>query len=409
LKKEVNKENNLIIHNGDKFFPMRYKYEGYPHITGLPEITWQEYTLHVRKNKLARKQLTIGVSKTPKECALRGVVNYPIRRYGGLQIGINGTYGSGKSNLLNLVEALLMAGKHRIIQWDDAVCECRSLSAHGYYDKHDIFHPFELYIWIPKGYQFDETSRAHNPLWENRHNVYKKEYSHPKEIVPNLLPHKMNVIYSDALDPESNLRLWIDLMNMIKKEVSINKSYIFAMHEFADMFPEGAPGEMYRLIEEAKTIVKRLRKDRIGIATSFHENADISYKVVRKFNYLFQKRPVNKKDMSPLEKHARAFGRSDVNISSGGYWRHHVIGKYPELLDKYRLIPGDKYYVYKNEELCEQDDELPEVTKKITAKQMAGLYNDWLNHLSERDSAKRNEVTRHVVRTIRKEFEETAL
>jgi hypothetical protein len=404
---EYDLENKLIIHNEDKHFPIRNLYEGFPKVTGIPDIVWQQAGYFVKRSIFQRNRPLVGIHKTPKNCAIKKIINHPIRKFGALQLSILGGYGEGKTNLLNFLSAVFMAGRHRLLMWDDSTFEARTIAGHGYFDKNWKFHPFKIFLWIPKGYTFDTNARYHNPLWNHRNNVTLMEFSNLEEIIDNLLPHKLNVVYSEAFDPASSLRIWVDLIKKIRKEVTIDKSYIFTINEFADLFPESAQKEIYHLIEEAKVLVKRFRKDRLGILTAFHELSDVTYKISRKFNYILQKKPVNKRDMNGSELAARAFTKSDVNISVGGYWRKHRIGKFPEMLDKYRIQPNSEPWCYDGE--CRPSDKaVPSVTTKVNTKQMGIIWTSWINKESLRTTAIRANVSYHVTRSLFKQFEETS-
>lgn len=363
VKAKIDDPNDpFIYHDDDKYYPVKYVYEGYPTITGCPKITWTNYVLSIRKGKLSTKK-HVSALKTPSDCALRHVVNYPVRKWGSFQGSIIGTYGYGKSNLLSLILAFLLARNHRIIMFDDSSFEVRQLAPHGFYDKNNKFIPFKINVFIPKGYTFDETAPAHNPMWtgkNKRNNVNLIEISSPREIMPYLTYHKLNVFYTESLDEASLMRFWADLMGEIKRYASIEKSYIFAMHELADLFPESPMKEIYGLTEVCRKIIKRFRKDRIGILTSYHENADVTYKISRKFGFVFQKRPVNKKNMSAVELKAKHFNRGQVNISQGGYWREHKTGMFPEMKDKYRVIANPNAWGYGNGKFYEPEPPEPE-------------------------------------------------
>ncbi len=398
-------ENNRyapIIFNGDKYFPKRNHYIGYPYITGIPEISWKDQALSIRRNMITRK-IQISAIQTPKECALRHLVNYPTRKWGSFQCSTLGTYGYGKSNFLNLLAAFLLARHHRILMFDDSQAEFRNLAGHGYYDKHNKFTPFIINVFVPKGYVFDVKAPNHNPLWMLRNNVNLIEFEDPKEIIDQLKPHKLAVVYTDAFDPASLLRLWISLMELLKRIVTINKSYIFMMHELADLFPEGAQKEIYNLIDIAKMMIRRFRKNRIGILTSFHETADVTYKISRKFGFVGQKRTVNKKNMTKLEEYSRGFNRSQIAISQGGYFREHTIGMFPELPDTYRIAPNFKPYYYDSEiGLLHLDDAEIEIknNKQVTAPQVARIYQCWIDKLSVRVTCKETGSTYHKVKSM---------
>jgi len=380
---KINKE-GFIVYQGDTYFPKRFHYEGYPFITGMPEITWKDFVTNIRRN-IFTKRPQIQLLPTPKDCALRHVVNYPIRKWGAFQCGIIGTYGFGKSNLLNLLMAFLLARNHRLLMFDDDTAEFRTLAGHGYFDKNDTFHPFIIDVFIPEGYEFDEEAENHNPIWLHRKNVHVKEFTDPTDIIDNLKPHILTVVYTPAFDEASTLRIWITLMNILKTRTSVDKSYIFVMHEFADLFPEGAQKEIYQLLIQAMAIVKRMRKNRQGILSSYHENADVSYKFSRKFGFIFQKRSVNKKSLSQLEEYSRRFNRSQVAISQAGYFREHTIKKFPEVKDKYRIAPNPTPFYYSLETGIITAQDLADMPKDKKDLRILELYKNAITNLEYQD------------------------
>ncbi|KKN07320.1 hypothetical protein LCGC14_1068370 [marine sediment metagenome] len=403
-KKDLRKgKYQFVIHNNDKYFPIRYHFEGYPLITGIPYMEWKEFVTNIRRNIMTRKP-QISLVATPKECAYRHLINYPIRKWGSFQCSALGTYGYGKSNFLHLTTAFLLALKHRILMFDDSSAEFRNLAAHGYYDKNKKFTPFQITVFVPNGYEFDEKAPNHNPLWNHRNNIHVRTFKQPKEIINALAPHKLTVLYTEAFDPSSLLRLWIELMNILKKMTTINESYIFLMHELADLFPEGATKEMYELIDLAKLIIRRFRRNRIGILTSFHETADVTYKVSRKFGFIAQKRTVNKKDKTQVEEYSKAFSRKQVAISQGGYFREHIIELFPELVDKYRMAPNDNAWYYDKGTGILNTTDLGDIAikdkKTPSSAQIARLYQCWLDGNSIRTACKEVEVSFHRVREM---------
>ncbi len=395
--KNTTKILDYIIYNGDKYFPLNNQYVGYPRITGLPEIEWKDYVTNIKRNVFTRKP-SLSLIPTPNDCAFRHVVNYPISKWGAFQFILKGLYGYGKSNFIHLLMALLLARNHRLLMFDDEVGEFRTLAAHGYFDKNNIFHPFEIDVFIPKGYSFDESADNHNPIWNHRNNVHLKEFTQLDEIIDNLKPHKLTVVYTSAFDKASVIRIWIGLMNLIKRKTTLHKSYIFVMHEIADLFPEGARKEIYALIEDCLEILRRLRKNRIGILGGFHEDADVTYKVNHKFGFVGQKRPVNKKNFTPLEEYARRFNRSQIAISQGGYFREHTIKKFPEIKDNYRIVANAQPWHYSDENGLLSALEYEEIPKSNKENKHAELLQTTIITLHER-GLKQDEIATIINKT----------
>ena len=80
--------------------------------------------------------------------------------------------------------------------------------------------------------------------------------------------------------------------------------------------------------------------------TTFHMPSEVFYRVSQKFGFVIQKRPVNRRNMTPVEKDARSYSKSQCGISVAGYWTKNKIGYFPEMRDAYRLIRNDELLAY---------------------------------------------------------------
>lgn len=322
---------SVFDHEGDIYYSYKGSFKHLPDITGLTPVHVERY----RPFYVPRwRRWTYVIA--PKSCHYSALINYPFRRMGGPQISIVGTYGSGKSNLMNNFLAYYLARNIRVLMFNDRRFEARNLAPHGYFDKNNVFHPFQIDIFIPYGYKFKKS----NPLWEERKNVHKIEYGSITEVIKSMRPHRLTVIYDECFETEGKIDLWIDLMQTLAEETSPSKTYMFTHHELSSLIPEVPTRDIYRLVRKAANVALNLRKDRIGMMTTFHMPSEVFYRVSQKFGYVCYKTPVNRKGMYGPEKDARRLGVNGVNISKAGRWMTHKFGMYPEMEDKYRLIPS---------------------------------------------------------------------
>lgn len=363
-----------FLFNGDKYAPYNKHWKKCPRITGCPTLTNEPsrtyksgtYTQHyieniaikgrVPKSKrlgkyggtketliVKKRQRTRSVPNwrtihAPNECKLTNMINWPFKRLGGYQCAITGTYGSGKSNGMNCLVAHHLAQDVNILMFNDSRFEARSLCDKGYFDESGEFHPFQINVFVPDGFQFDtNTSDA---LWNHRNNVKRVDWTHSKEIIKSLAPHTLTVVYTECFDQPSMLKLWIDLMKTFKR-IAPKKACIFTHHEFSTLIPETPTRDIAKTVREASDVAMNLRKDKIGILTTFHMLSEVYYRFSQKFTFVIHRRPVMRKSMTKAEEDAMNFSRRKLNVVSGGRWRTHTIGMFPEIEDKYRLIPAE--------------------------------------------------------------------
>lgn len=318
-------------HEGDPYFSYKGGFNHLPDITGLTPVRIRRY----RPFYIPRyRKWTYVIA--PKSCHYSALINYPFRRMGGPQVSIVGTYGSGKSNLMNNFLAYYLARNIRVLMFNDRRFEARNLAPHGYFDKNDVFHPFQVDCFIPYGYEFKKS----NPLWEERKNVHKIEYRSINEVIKSMKPHRLTVMYDECFETAGKIDLWIDLMQTLAEETSPSKTYMFTHHELSSLIPEVPTRDVYKLVRKAADVALNLRKDRIGMMTTFHMPSEVFYRISQKFGYVCYKTPVNRQGMYGPEKDAKRLGVNGVNISKAGLWMTHKFGMYPEMEDKYRLIPS---------------------------------------------------------------------
>ena len=334
----------------EQYFRKNQLYKHLPWITGCPEITPQPWRPYIARSLLS-KQPVIKLKVMPRYAHIRKIVNYPFRKWGAPMISIVGTYGSGKSILMNLLIAFYLARGVRILQFNDRRMECRHLAAHGYYDKKGNFQPFTIDIWIPKGYEF----RNANPIWDYYKNVHVRYWENYDQIIDSMQHYKLTVVYEECFDEEGKLKLWIDLMEALGENMNPNVVNMFTHHELSSLIPETPTKEIYKTVRQASNIAMNLRKDRIGLLTTFHISSEVFFRISQKFGFVIIKRPVNRPTMTDVEKDALGYSVEECNISRGGYWMKHEIGYYPELPDLFRCVPQRKKLNYPELNILEDE------------------------------------------------------
>jgi len=362
-EKEKHKKNKTFEHEGDKYYIEKRSFEGFPRITGFPKISFEPirpYKKGYIRDKYGRKKIIYGKLKAPRKCNLKSLINWNFRKFGAPLISINGNYGEGKSNLMTFILALFLAKKLHVIMLIDRAFEIRNLAMHGYFDNDNNFHPFIIDVFIPKGYEFLNS----NPLWESRKNVNLIEWSNVDKIIASMAPGKVTAVYDECFDEASKIKLWIDIIIGLGEAVTVTKHYMFSHHELSSLFPETPTKEIYKLVRLASNLALSLRKNRIGMLTTFHMSSEVFYRISQKFGYVLHKKPVNRSTMTTVEKNARGFAINEVNVSRGGYWMKHTIGEYPEMTDKYRLVPKREKITYPDFKTNEAKEEIIFIDEK---------------------------------------------
>lgn len=378
-------------HNGDMYCSAQRFYDSLPRITGIPIIKTEKERGFIKekkninwyepKNKIVRKfpylkkkrvegnpakrSLKVPLySKVsaPRICSFRKLINWPFTKWGGYQAAIVGNYGEGKSNLLNLFLAFHCAQKKvRILMFNDRRFEARSMADKGFFDKNKEFHPFHIDVFVPDGYEFKKA----NPMWLHRKNVHRLEWKQADDIISAMKPYHLNVVYTECFDQESRIKLWMDLMEILAEELNPNKNYIFAHHEFSRLIPETPTKNMAKLVKEASDVALNLRKDRIGLLTTFHMLSEVYYRFSHKYTYVVQKKPIMRRQMSRYEYDARNFKKSQFNIVFGGRWMKHDIGLFPEVSDEYRLIPKREKISYPDLKTVIESENTPQLDDSL--------------------------------------------
>lgn len=351
------KKHNTFEHDGDEYYDINKKYTRGPIITACPRIKWEPARQYWGKSSISSRK-HVRVKKTPKFARFWKIINWPYYKWGGPQVSIVGNYGTGKSILLNLFTAFFIAKKLRVIMFNDRRFEARNLAKHGWFDKKGRFHPFIIDCFIPKDYEFELA----NPLWEHRNNVNRLEWSNVEDILANTKQTgHLTVVYDECFDEKGKMKLWIDLMTILGRTIEPKINYVFTHHELSSLIPEIPTRDIIKLVRQASNIALNLRKDRIGLMTTFHMQSEVFYRISQKFGFIIQKRPVNRKNMSDVERDARKYKLSECGISIAGYWTKHTIGYYPEVIDAYRLIPNYDLITYPSLKVAKKQDEKDEV------------------------------------------------
>ncbi|MFX0087782.1 MAG: hypothetical protein ACFFAU_19175 [Candidatus Hodarchaeota archaeon] len=385
LSQLFNEEWRLALSKETQYYKVNKVYNYFPIITACPEITAEKYRPHIGRSLFSRKPV-LKIHKTPKFAYIRKIINYPWRKMGSPQICLKGNKGTGKSVLLNLFLSFLLARGIRAIMFDNSRFESRNIAPHGYF-KNGSFIPYQIDIWLPEGYKFQTGEEVvTNPLWKYRNNVKRCEYTHIDDIISSTKPHKLTVIYDECFSSQGRLALFSDLLEYLAERAKINRNYLFVHHELASLVPETPTKEIYKLIQKVSTQVGNLRKDRIGILTSFHLESEIFYRIIRKFSYICHKQPENKRQYTPVEEDALTLAINQVNISRHGFWMKHTIGYFPGLPDMFRLVPQRDKLNYPSLTVEKDNGRNGKVQKEYDIYDMniASLYN--AGH-SERDIA----------------------
>lgn len=368
------------------YYPIKKTYSYFPVITGCPEITAERYRPFVGRMALSR-QPTVMVKKAPRFAYIRKIINYPWRRMGSPQISIVGNLGTGKSKLLNLFIAFMLARGIRILMFDNSRFEARDLAPHGFYDRKNEFHEFQIKVMVPRDYKFKEGTVT-NPLWKYRDNVRLIEYENADQIIDEMTPHEITVVYDDCFTEEAKLRLFSELLLIMSEIASIDKNYMFVHHELSALVPENPVKETYKLTQRVSKQIVNVRKDRIGLLTCYHMNSEVFFRVTRKFSYVCYKQPTNKNLYLPVEKDAKKLSVDEVNISRHEFWMKHKVGYYQGLPDMYRLVPQREGWDYPSLEPDGEDNgklkakqkmkipELDAIDTKILRLKLKGLSYD---------------------------------
>lgn len=308
-----------------------YSYSNLPKINGMP--LW------------AAMETTNYGHKTPSFCRFDKMINYPSHLQEP-QIGIEGSFGTGKSQLLNLIVLLKLAGGYKGLAFVDQHLEIRNLVTYGYYNKRGDFIPFEFTIWSPKDYEFyDIWGRLDKERNNVTYRIQENGFEDVKEIVEKLdkTPYGMQAVYYDCYDRVERIRLFNAIMEHVGRlRSSREQGYhpvVWMVHELSEILPMLPEGKAFSLAQKATDLFLDFRKQDICTVAAYQMKSEVYYRMSFKWNFIGQKRPVYSRHWQPYQEAARTFGAADVNIVRDGYWMHHQFEPLQELQDKYRLIP----------------------------------------------------------------------
>lgn len=383
MANQSKKDSGNEISKEDWYVPeSQNRYSNLPFISGMPQ--WEFL------------QTTCWGYKPPDFCRFDRLINYP-NNLQEPQIGIQGTFGSGKSQLLNLIFMLKLAQGYKGIMFIDRHVEVRNIAPYKYYDDGE-WHPFDITIWAPKNYEFYDVWK----YLDGRENVHyqteNKGFQNTSQIIKKLKDkhHGVQAIYYDCYDKASRVRLWIDIMEQVQQlRNSKEQGYypvIFAIHEFSEVMPMLPEGQTWTLAQEAADLFLDFRKDDIMTLVAYQMSSEVYYRFSFKWTFVLQKRPTLKRVMQAFEEPARLFHEEDVNIMRDGYWMHHKIGNIVELADAYRMIPQrEKLFFGK----VKTEDNLKEIRSRLYR---AVIYMNEVLGLSISKIARELEIPRETVR-----------
>lgn len=209
--------------------------------------------------------------------------------FGGHLTLISGPIGTGKTSLL-----LTLAKK-----FADA----------GYYVIYRGREAFELYrlpgwekrteVYVPKNHviHFIEHNERSKEL-----KISTIEYSDMNELLANVQPGKINVIFSCQKPNERWLRqhvnselineslayretaFWVELFDCVIKQLA-GKKVVIMIDEGHELFPAGNTGLLWHLIDIGKRKIADFRKYKLNLIMSTHDPSDLDWRINRKFDF----------------------------------------------------------------------------------------------------------------------------
>lgn len=364
---------------GDDYHKCLWNNKGMPKIAGSPELEVTKYVPYVKgkfRGSYGRKIIIPGFLKTPAECDITRLMSWEWREWGAPLLVILATYGYGKSNLMNYLLSCFNAVGVKILMFDNMEFEARNIAMSGHWNKKNEFIPNALDVYVPRGYKFAKGS---NPLWKHRNNVNKIEWDSVDDIINNLQNNHFAVIYAECFNHAGQIALWNDLIYKLRRTNTKKERFMFAHHEFGELFPPTPTGDVYKLVLRSSRIAKKLRKNFIGLLTIDQSPSDLFYMHMQKYLITINKRPTNRKGLSQAEASAKRYNRQGFNIEVSGYFRPHKIGKFPEMPPLYDLVSQDYEITYPefNEIILDSDSDTSEeieMTKEERVKILKDEY-----------------------------------
>lgn len=217
---------------------------------------------------------------------------------GGTLAMATGEQGSGKTSLLlYLAEAEMANGE--IVIW-------RGREVAQWYRLKNWKHRVKLFIYEedqPKFYRVeDETAKEIHIPYET--------YKEPRDILLKLEKGKLNVIYEpmfytvsdevkDAVYYSTGYKLkrnfpkgayfWFDLFYALTTRLD-RRFITLIIDEADDVFPQNPSGDLWKLQEWFKDLLKDARKSLISVFAAVHNLNDIDYRILGKFQaYIYLK------------------------------------------------------------------------------------------------------------------------
>ncbi len=322
------------IYNNDQTPKYRF-----PKISAKPMIKAQEYRVSRKRDFWTRKP-GLRIQKMAKLLNFRTFVNWNYTNYGNPQIAIKGAKNQAKSNMINWMTAIKLTRGKRVIMYCDLNLEAKHLVAHGKFKdyKDFAFEPFKIDIWIPQGYMF---KRVDFPLWDYYPDTVKlREYKTVDDIVDSTEPGKLTVIYSDCYDQKNIVKLTYDLVLILAEKVEKLVSFYIVHHELHKLFKQLQDKGTTKLMDKLADEFADFRKHSIGLIAGYHLGSEVHYRFAQKFILIINKRPPNRKTLTPAEKDAQNYRINEFNMEIAGYYRKHEYSYFPELPRWFsRLIP----------------------------------------------------------------------
>lgn len=324
-----------------------FVYSGLPRINGMPY--WENM------------ETTCWGHHPPDFCRFDKMINYPAHLQEP-QIAIQGTFGTGKSQLLNLIVMLKLAQGYKGLAFIDRHVEIRNIVPYGYYKKKSSSKctAFDITIWSPQDYKFDDIwgiMKRSNVEYRIQDNGFQEA----KEIVEKLdeTPYGVQAVYYDCYDRAGRIKLWIDIMEGVQRLRNSREEdchpVVFFMHELSEVLPMLPEGSSFLLAQQAADLFLDFRKDDICTVAAYQMGSEVYYRFSFKWTFICQKRPTLKRILAAMEEPARLFAPPDVNISRDGYWMHHRFGALQEVRDHYRLIPSRNKLTYGSDNTKENE------------------------------------------------------
>ena len=306
-----------------------------PRISAFPEITWK---------------IPPGVpNRITSLFTFPRVLNHPAKLKEP-SIYITGAFGSGKSQHLTLIQALKLGQGYKGLSFDRRHFESRHLALYGVFKKKE-FIPFNLTLWIPEKYQPKKTHFL--KLWEERKNVKLEYWKGVQDIIYGIgntkgfedNPYTHNAIYTECFDQLSRLKLFLDLMKEVQccknsRMLGYNPAY-FTHHEISTLLPMYPPKNGFHVMEKVSNDFVDYRKDDIMMIAASQARNEVYYRFRDKFLYRITFQSVHMRRYSPQEEQARNFPTGTCNIGNHAFWVKHVVGPITEVVDAYRIYPGE--------------------------------------------------------------------